>query len=293
MLPGLYEFRWDAPHVLFLGAFFFVLGCITTVLVMVVRQSRRSLAQHRLEAIRWHGEFHDLPEAARRCRHELAGQVGRRTCDHAFECGTCETHPKLAALPVGATPEATTDHAAAPPAGDAQPPSRSNDLFGFDMPLDRLYHRGHTWVQPQPDGTVLVGLDDFAKRLLGEPDDVVLPAPGTHLRTHATGWLVVKAGNDRRILSPIDGTVREARGCESGWTLRLEPEDTTLAFVHLLRGDEIRPWLGSELQRLQKLLAPEVVGQSLADGGALAPDFASRNPSLNWSPIWDEFLLQV
>ena len=26
------------------------------------------------------------------------------------------------------------------------PPADEEDCFGFSMPLDRYYHRGHTWV---------------------------------------------------------------------------------------------------------------------------------------------------
>ena len=95
--------------------------------------------------------------------------------------------------------------------------------FGFDLPLDRLYHRGHTWVRPEMDGTVTVGLDDFARRLVGTPDRIELPAPGSRLEVNGPAGRITAHGNEVRVLSPVDGTVVETRGEGAGFTLRVDP----------------------------------------------------------------------
>jgi hypothetical protein len=280
LLPGFYEFRWDVGHIVFLGAFFAVLLCVGTVLVLAARKARRDLAARRADDIRWHAEFDDLSSGAKSCRHELAGQVRRRTCDHGFDCRTCATHPELAALP-GPEPQA-----------EPEPQALQCRIAGLDLPLDRLYDRGHTWVQPQDDGTVLVGLDRFAERLLGEPDDRVLPEPGTRLRLRGPAWHLVRGGIEIAIRSPLDGTVRGPADAKSGATLVVEPQPHPRAFAHLLSGAEVRPWMHHELERLQHLLAGDPVGASLMDGGELAGDLVEALRAVDWAPVWDEMLLQ-
>ena len=40
-------------------------------------------------------------------------------------------------------------------------------VAGYQMPEALYYHRGHTWARPLDADTVLVGVDDFARRLIG------------------------------------------------------------------------------------------------------------------------------
>ncbi len=141
------------------------------------------------------------------------------------------------------------------------------------MPLDRFYHRGHTWAKPETDGTITIGLDDLGARLIGKPDEIALPAVGTQVRANGTGWRVKKQRNDLRVLSPVDGEVIETGGPDKGWYLRVKPNggaDDNMR--HLLRGAEIRPWIMREIERLQLALAPEGIGMSLAARGGPVED---------------------
>ncbi len=74
-------------------------------------------------------------------------------------------------------------------------------------------------MRPEPDGTVTVGLDDFARRLVGTPEQVELPEPGTRLETNGPAGRLTAHGNEVRILSPVDGNVIEAHGEGAGFTL--------------------------------------------------------------------------
>ena len=112
--------------------------------------------------------FHDLPAADRACRHVLTGEFKSRECPNAFDCRGCETHAKLVAL-----------H---PPAAGEESEA---EIFGMSFPLDRMYHRGHTWARPEADGTVTVGLDDLGTRLLGTPDAVDCRRPDRACRPTA------------------------------------------------------------------------------------------------------------
>ena len=95
MLPGIYGFAWDTGHIVFLGAFYAVLTVILITLTAATVRSVRAFRLGRVDAVRWHSEFHDLPAEARRCRHALTGGIPGRTCDNGFDCRSCATHGRI------------------------------------------------------------------------------------------------------------------------------------------------------------------------------------------------------
>ena len=66
-------------------------------------------------------------------------------------------------------------------------PNAFVEQFGLSIPLDRYYHRGHTWVRPEADGTVTFGLDALGQRLVGTPERLELPAVGAGLTVNGIG----------------------------------------------------------------------------------------------------------
>ena len=150
MFPGVDGFHWTVGHVIFVSLFIAVAVTIVTTVLRAVFHTAHEFRDHRATDLCWKADFAELPVADRRCRHELAGRVISRTCDHQFDCRTCENYSRFSVLP-------TTGYA--------------RDL-GLDYSTDRLYHRGHTWVKPEEDGTVCIGIDALAEHLIGAPDSV-------------------------------------------------------------------------------------------------------------------------
>jgi hypothetical protein len=276
MLPWIYGFHWNAGHVLFLGAFYSVLVVVAATLIAAARRARRDLLALRVEEIGWHADFHELPARDRFCRHVLSGELQSRECPNAFDCRHCETH----ALLIERHPV-------------EWPPEPEEDLFGMAFPLDRFYHRGHTWAHPEPDGTVTVGLDELGLRLLGTPDAVELPQPGSHVEANGTAFRVHKRDANVRVLSPVDGEVVETGSADRGWYLKVRPAaGDELQFRHLLRGAEVRPWLMREMERLQLALVTEDGVPTLADGGVPVADIAASYPQADWDAVCGEMFLE-
>lgn len=279
MLPGVYGFTWNIGHLIFLGIFYTVVVVIATTFVVSSLRARKDLKARKDELIRWHLDFEDLPEAARHCRHELAGEVDYRLCPNEFDCRKCAQHREFEA------------RKSALAAASSKAPEEENTL-GFDMPPDRTYHRGHTWVKPEADDTFTIGLDDFGNRLLGKPDRVSLPEVGSKLQVNGTAWEIKKQNTTLRILAPIDGEVIATGGPEQEWYLKVKANGNGVNTTHLLRNGEIQPWLLREMERLQLALAQEGVGESLADGGVLVDDPAQQQPEVNWDAVWGEMFLE-
>lgn len=54
--------------------------------------------------------------------------------------------------------------------------------MSLTYPEDRSYHSEHLWAKSEPDGTMLVGITDYAQDQLGGVIFVDLPAVGEHFK---------------------------------------------------------------------------------------------------------------
>jgi hypothetical protein len=103
-----------------------------------------------------------------------------------------------------------------------------------------------------------------------------------------------KGKTDLRLLSPVDGTVVETGSLEAGWLYRIAPPAGGLDTRHLLSGAEVRPWILREVERLQRVLAPEDagIGPALADGGTPVEDLSAAIPEAEWDRAFGEMFLE-
>ena len=60
----------------------------------------------------------------------------------------------------------------------------------FILAKNYYFHQGHSWVMPEENNIVRVGIDDFAVKLLGKPDSFELPRIGSRLNQGETGWKI-------------------------------------------------------------------------------------------------------
>ncbi len=274
MFPGVDGFHWTVGHVIFLSLFFVVAFTILATVVRAAWHTADHLRSHRAVDLCWKADFGELPVGDRRCRHELAGRVISKTCDHHFDCRTCENFPRFAVLPAT---------------------GYTRDL-GLDYPSDRLYHRGHTWVKPEQDGTVAVGIDALADHLIGKADSVEWPRVGDELEVNQTAWRILKNGHEIRVRAPLEGTVLSVSGGEGEWSFKMHPRlslKNPQSLRHLLRGPEVHGWIVRELERLQLQLRPAGTQPSLADGGVLVHGLMDAVPSSNWDTVIADTFLEV
>lgn len=106
------------------------------------------------------------------------------------------------------------------------------------IPADLRYAKSHEWLRPESDGTVTVGITDYAQNSLGDITYVQVPKVGAVLKSGETFGVVesVKAASD--LYAPVAGTVVAVNGAldgapetvnrapyTDGWMLRLKPAD--------------------------------------------------------------------
>ena len=262
MFPWIDGFHWTPGHIIFLSLFFVVVLTILATIVWACWRTASDFRTHRVTEMCWRMNFAELPEEERRCRHQLADRVPRRTCENAFDCCQCPQYSEIAALPERA------------PAWNV----------GVNFSRKLLYHRGHTWVRPEDDGTLTVGLDEFAHHLIGHPDSIQLPVKGSEIESNGLAWRMMKNGHEIRVRAPINGTVVATGGKANGWYLKLRPGDPA-DLRHLLRGAEVAGWLSGELDRLQMQFSTPDAPNCLADGGTLMPGLMDALPAADWDSV--------
>lgn len=76
-----------------------------------------------------------------------------------------------------------------------------------NVPADLKYVASHEWIRVEADGTVTIGITDFAQGALGDVVFVDLPEVGAEVAAEADVAVVesVKAASD--IYAPLAGTV--------------------------------------------------------------------------------------
>lgn len=166
----------------------------------------------------------------------------------------------------------------------------------FEVPDGLQFHPGHTWVRAA-SGLAMVGIDDFAQKLVGQVTALELPEVGTAvmqgepaLRIRADGMEPVD------VLSPLDGEVvtvnprvlkdpARANGDPygDGWLFMLRPSRLASNARQLLAGPLARKWMEGVGEALDRRLSPEL-GALAQDGGVpvhgiareLAPEAPDR-----------------
>jgi len=274
MFPGVFGFEWTAGNLIFLGIFNSVICLVLGAIAVAIVRGARDFANGKQDELRWDDDFEELPPTARACRHAFTGEIKHRVCPNGFDCRECTPHSRLLER------------------GDCVADLRAQErsASGFEIEAECMYHRGHTWVREEGDGTVTVGLDDFASRLVGPPDDAELPAVGSRLVVNGSAWNLKRGSATIRILCPVDGEVVATGGAGQGWYLRIRPLNGAMDTRHLLRGGEVSAWIANEMERLQLALSNSQLGASLADGGLPVQDFTAANPEADWDSIYAEFL---
>jgi glycine cleavage system H lipoate-binding protein len=178
-----------------------------------------------------------------------------------------------------------------------------NVVRGFKVPAHLAYHPGHGWAMKESSQVVRIGLDDFAARLVGQIDQVDLPARGRWLRQGERGWTVGRGSHRFEMLSPIEGEVvdvnpevlrdpaaahRDPYG--GGWLLAVKAPAVDGNLKNLLHGRVAQRWMEESVATLHAHLDPAAEGR-LQDGGHAIGDVLALIPEFQWEKIAGELLL--
>jgi len=172
----------------------------------------------------------------------------------------------------------------------------------FSIPANVWLHPGHTWARAAEDGTVAVGLDDFAHKLVGPVEKVALPKPGAPVGQGVPAVVLASSGKSVPMLSPVDGVVSEvneelvsdptllSNPYVQGWLFKVRPARLRANERQLLGGERARVFLDEAAAALAAKVSPEL-GHVLQDGGSPVSGIAQELEPEKWDALARSFFL--
>ena len=195
----------------------------------------------------------------------------------------------------------TATQALQEPVGLARP--RSSSVSGFELPDNLRYHPGHTWALQESPTLVRAGIDDFAAKLVGKCDAILLPKRGRWIRQGQRIATVIRDGQQAELVSPIEGEITDVNDkllkdpglvCRdsygSGWLVAVISPDAQTNFRNLLCGDVARRWMAEAASRLHAKM-PVLAGAVAQDGGTAVDDISAHLGDQKWTELTHEFFL--
>ena len=178
-------------------------------------------------------------------------------------------------------------------------------IAGFQVPADRSYHPGHSWVAEERKNVVRVGVDEFAAALLGKVDKVNLPNRGQWIRQGQTAFSFFRGGKETRMVSPTEGEVLavnpdlannlsllRADPYGAGWLFTLNVPDEETTSRNLVPKRLVGDWMREAVDRLYAR-QPQLAGAVAADGGCPTEDLGAAFPDADWKELTAEFFLSA
>ncbi len=227
------------------------------------------------------------------CVWVTAGVLSYRPCDREYECETCPLYlalrgnPEAAAAAAGREPPVTARSAEE----DAVAAYLAALGAGCTLHLDRAYSTDGLWIDPDADGDVRVGFDDYTLRLLQPLDGIVLPRLGVWLQHGAPCAWLNRGRLAIALRSPVAGEVvavhpllalqprRDDEREGERWWFRLRPHEPLASAAGLHRNEALLRWYLGRVrtvrQHLDEVVTPAAhaaLGALRNDGGAPARD---------------------
>ncbi|MGD0308556.1 MAG: response regulator [Acidobacteriota bacterium] len=176
----------------------------------------------------------------------------------------------------------------------------------FILPGGVFVSEGHVWANVTIPGLVRVGMDDFARKMIGRIDAVEFPAKGSEVKKGETLFTIRQGERTAAFASPVTGKIHsvnaelaqnlswfEKQPYEKGWVCSLKPDQLAADLESLRIGDKAAPWYQQEIKRIRKLLTPVGGGghpETLPEVGQLVEGQLEDMDESMWKKFADSFL---
>lgn len=179
----------------------------------------------------------------------------------------------------------------------------------FYIPGGVFISEGHCWVRMEEDGTVKVGIDDFARKLLGRIDAVEPPNLGMAIGRGQPLFSVKQGYRSVPFRSPVSGRIAkvnarmkvdtealEVTPYEGNWICAIDAEDLDTELQYLKIGKTAVSFYQDELDHAQELAAKskgngaghQSDGGRLSGGKGVAPGLTDSQ----WEAMVKEFFVK-
>ncbi len=137
----------------------------------------------------------------------------------------------------------------------------------FNVPAGVFISPAHVWARIELTGEVRAGMDDFARKMIGDVDEIVLPKIGKPVNVGDPLFSIRQKARVMSFPSPVRGRVTAhneelsahpdhlaVNPYEIGWICRIEADGLTTDLEPLRIGADAIAWYRKEIERLSKLI---------------------------------------
>jgi len=173
------------------------------------------------------------------------------------------------------------------------------------VPADLFISKGHTWAEPDKNGFIKVGIDEFITKSLG---DFIITNTAQNGTIVNEGDPVIEAKLGRKKIvfrSPVSGKIVSQNHDLPGknitdpfgedWGVLIKPENFNPQPGKLKMNEEVIDWMKVEMRRFKSYLderfeSPKLAGVTMYDGGHLVPGVVSHLDNESIDKYEKEFL---
>ena len=148
----------------------------------------------------------------------------------------------------------------------------------FLIPGGVFISEGHCWASINEEGLVKVGLDDFARKLIGKIDAIEFPNLGLNVKKGQALFTVKQKNRSVTFNSPVSGKVKEINKplsadlesievspYENNWICQIDAEELDSEIPGLKIGKAAVTFYEDDIERLQALKKKIITGSSEDD----------------------------
>jgi CheY-like chemotaxis protein len=140
----------------------------------------------------------------------------------------------------------------------------------FVLPGGVFISTGHVWANVTVPGLVRIGMDDFARKMIGHIDTIEFPEKGSQVKKGERLFTIRQGERTALFKAPITGKIHavnaelahnlewlEKQPYEKGWICSIKPDQLATELENLKIGEKAAAWYQQEIKRVRELLAPE------------------------------------
>ncbi|HSW55269.1 MAG TPA: response regulator [Ignavibacteriaceae bacterium] len=174
----------------------------------------------------------------------------------------------------------------------------------FQIPGGVFISEGHCWANVSEDGTARVGLDDFAKKIIGKVDSVGLPNLGMIVKKGQSLFNITQGQRTISFKSPVSGKVKEINKFinqeldslnftpyDMNWVCEIDADELDSELPTLKIGKSAVSFYQDDIEKLQALKKKTQTSKEaeLEPEGAIFAGEMEKLDDISWKRFAEEF----
>lgn len=174
----------------------------------------------------------------------------------------------------------------------------------FQIPGGVFISEGHCWANVSEDGTVKIGIDDFAKKIIGKVDSIGLPNLGMIVKKGQSLFTVNQGQRSISFKSPVSGKVKEINKFinneldslnispyDINWVCEIDADELDSELPTLKIGKSAVSFYQEDIERLQVLKKKTQTSKEaeLEPEGVIFSGEMEKLDDISWKRFAEEF----